>query len=279
MANNAFFGFKMPSNIPVEGNSEDPCRELWDTGMRVEPIDLKEAVSVKAGQNCRLTLDNKFVFLKSNNLNRESFLQEIPILTLIPTEDGIYTWIIYSNDSTIQEINEKKFAACKLLSSYEIGTKHNVIAYRVGAKRIYAAGELQIEDGKRLYNVQSGTFMKPMFESRKSRHYSNNSRKRRRYCYLEDFEDFLTIELKLYFGQDATYYDKSFIVDIQSTQEELDLYKKHRMAIQLFDTKEQCYAQHDQLGGKRDIRTISRKRSLSRRMKRRSKTTKSRHLV
>jgi len=267
--NNTFFGFKMPSNIAVEGNLEDPCRELWDTGMRVESIDLKEAVSVKAGHNCRLNLNGKPVYLRSTDMNREPFLQEIPIFTKVPTEDGIYTWIIYSDSSSP---NEKQFAACKVFSSYEIGTKHNIIAYRVGAKRIYAAGELKLEGGQSVYNVQSGTFMQPMFEARRSRSSSNNlnNSRRRRYCYLEDFEEFLIKELKLYFGPDSAYNSKTFIVALQPTREELDLYKKHGMVVQVFDTKDQCFEYTSQLGGKRVLRTLTRKRSHSRRMKRRS---------
>jgi hypothetical protein len=271
--NNTFFGFKMPSNIAVEETSEDPCRTLWDTGMRVEPTDLKDAVSVKAGQNCRLNLNGKPVYLRSTDMNREPFLQEIPIFTIVPTEDGIYTWIIYSDGSSS---TKKQFAACKVRSSYEIGTKHNVIAYRVGAKRIYAAGELKLEGGQSVYNVQSGTFMQPMFEARKPRGSSNNSNnsRRRRYCYLEDFEEFLINELKLYFGPDSVYNSKTCIVALQPTQEELDLYEKHGMVVQVFDTKDLCFEYTSQLGGKRVHRTLTRKRSRSRRMKRRSSSSR-----
>jgi len=269
--NTTFFGFKMPSNIPVEGNTDDPCQEVWDTGMRVEHIDLKDAMSVKSGQNCKLSLNGKLVSLKTTQLAIEHLLQELPIETKVPTEDGIYTWIVYSTETS----EEKQFTASKILSSYEIGTKHTVIAYRVGAKRIYAAGELKIENGQRLYNVQSGTFMKPIFDARKSRSYSNDSnnldrpRKRRRaYCYVEEFENFLITKLKFYFGSTSVYYDKTFIIDLHPSQEELDLYKKHGIVVELFDTSDQCRAYSNQVGGKRNV---TRKRK-SKKVQRRART-------
>ena len=69
-------------------------------------------------------------------------------------EDGIYTWLLYSNEGEGEGGGEKydviKFMATKVLSPYEIGTNHQSIAYnkRVNASLIYGAGELKKQNNQ-----------------------------------------------------------------------------------------------------------------------------------
>jgi len=191
-------------------------------------------IGIRGDVNCKYqTGDDKYIYVRTKGLtfnkkgNRiESFLNDIPVLERKPSEPGIYTWIVYTSSNPV-----KQFAACKTYSFMELGTKHHIIAYRVGAKRIHAAGELYIDaDGHTSFNLQSGTYMKKLFE---------NFRKAE--CKRNEFELYVLDQLKTEFlGQGSLYVKDSFIVNsLIPTEEELALFDKHNL-LRLFETEEEC---------------------------------------
>jgi len=79
---------------------------------------------------------------------------------LLSAPDGVYTWLLYSNAGS----NTVKFVCTQVLAPYEIGTRHQSLAYnsRVDAQKIYGGGEL-VKTGLNIeFNLLSGTYSKPL---------------------------------------------------------------------------------------------------------------------
>ncbi len=177
--------------------------------------------------------EGKFVFVgqvygtMTINKNAEKYqelLQLFPRLNdtqLKAAEDGIYTWLLYS----VGNSDEIRFVSTKVVSPYEIGTRHQALAYnsRVKAAKIYGGGEL-IKTGESIqFNLLSGTYSKPLIESNFNKKTITNS-------IVDKFKSFFP---------DAEY-DKSrdsYINKVHYVSNEvLKVYEKYGYVVCLFDT-------------------------------------------
>jgi len=118
------------------------------------------------------TEDDKYAFVghvfgtPSINANPEKvqeLLQLFPRLTnkeLQEAADGVYTWLLYSNAAS----DDIKFVCTEVVSPFEIGTRHQSLAYnsRIDAVKIYGGGELIKKGGNIEFNLLSGTYSKPL---------------------------------------------------------------------------------------------------------------------
>jgi hypothetical protein len=233
------FSLKMPKNVHRKYNA-NPCEEIWLNGIQVFPIDIREEVGIKGGLNCRIQLNGQYVFIKTDKLDRNAFLNSLTLYESVPEEEGYYTWIVYSIDD-----GEKKIVLNKVLSYLEIGTKHNILAYRTRATKVHAAGELHIENGVKNINLFSGTFMKNVFESRSIKRQKKNSlnmSSKNGFCDESMLEEFIKEQLKVYFGNDSILRTYEFITKINCplNKEELDTYTMYGAKVYLFNTKNEC---------------------------------------
>jgi len=85
--------------------------------------------------------------------------------------DGIYCWLLREKEG------ERHVYAMKVISEQEIGSLHNFIFILtsdrshpltfeerfVDAAQVLAAGELRVREGEAMWNLQSGSFMEPIF--------------------------------------------------------------------------------------------------------------------
>ena len=71
--------------------------------------------------------------------------------------DGVYTWIIYTNEEGALEVY-----AGKLRTNQETGTLHQNL-HMCSARAIVFAGELVKKDHEIIFNLQSGTYMAKKF--------------------------------------------------------------------------------------------------------------------
>jgi hypothetical protein len=225
------------------------CNERWEHGIFHMkdlnfPETIEDFVAVRAYHNCRLKFNDKFFHINMKSMRKEDFLEEIPLLKHKPTATGFYTWVVSSKEG-----EEKKFTCCKAFSILEIGTLHKTITYRVGAEKVHAAGEIFVDDDKKLYfNFESGTYMKNSL--------APASRKRKRgTCGPEQFGDFLIEKMKEFLGNDAEWRSETFLktyrVNVDIKEKEFELYKKYGAKITLFDDIEECYKARGYRGGSR----------------------------
>ena len=120
--------------------------------------------------------DGKYVFVGkvygSTDINKDAlkvfeFLEYFTVVNeseLLNESDGIYNWILYSDDNSDNNSNNVKFIAIHIISPYELGTTHQALVSnkKVNAQLIYGAGELKKEDNKIIFNLLSGTYTKKL---------------------------------------------------------------------------------------------------------------------
>jgi hypothetical protein len=137
-------------------------------------------------------------------------------------KDGIYTWLLYSNDKEIQ------FVATEVVSPYEIGTRHQSLAYneRINALNIYGGGELIKTKDHIEFNLLSGTYSKPLMEA----NYTHAVKRK----LIETFQTFFP---------EAEYDDSgdSYIHKVKHVPNSLlDMYKDIGYTVRTFDTYNEC---------------------------------------
>ena len=142
-------------------------------------------------------------------------------------KDGIYTWLLYSTDEEIQ------FVATEVVSPYEIGTRHQAIAYneRINAVNIYGGGELIKTKDYIEFNLLSGTYSKPLMEA----NYTHAVKRK----LIETFQTFFP---------DAEYDDSedSYIHKVKHVPNVLlDMYKDIGYTVKTFDTHNECAKFHN----------------------------------
>lgn len=213
-----------------------------------EPPELIDAVSMRAAFQCALEKNGKILMVKTTKMDRIGFLDAITFVPK-PTAPGYYTWIVYSSDKYGVE---KKLICCKVFSILEVGTIHRAIVLKVGASAVHAAGEAFVDKDEKVYfNFMSGTYMKDLLDT---------AGKKRSRCSAEELEDFLIQKLRepAYFGPDATWRSKTFIVKeaLPVTDEELELYTKFGAEVRFFDDAASC--EKARFGGTRRVSRLRR---------------------
>lgn len=229
-------------------NKHDPCQEKWDEGL-ITYLEEPDAISVRYNHNCAIQFEDQVFTINLDQMDKEAFLEEMPLIYERPTEDGYYTWLIYSNDD-----HNKTFIASKTLSILEIGTIHKAIGHRVNAVKIHGAGEIFVNNGALRFNLVSGTYMFPVLSSKRSR------------CRSEDLEDIIIKNVKLILGDDVSYTSSTLIKaeNLPVGTEEIAMYQRHGAVIRMYDTVAECFAA--QRGGQK--KTQKRKKSKKKSIKR-----------
>ena len=184
------------------------------------------------------------------------FLATLPTYDETTIEDGLHTWILYSQP----ENPSVRFLAVKVRNAFEVGTLHKTIALAIGANRIYGAGEL-LKNGESItYNLESGSFTKYWLESRE----------KRRYCSPDELEEKIISEFQKRFPGIALIrnYGTMIKTSMPVLSADLETYKEAGFVVELFDTQEDC--KKPKAGGKYK-RTLRSKRTVR---KTRKKTQK-----
>jgi len=192
--------------------------------------------------------DNKFVFVGKVygglNINKDmekvyKILENFVIyddkeLLTDNCKDGIYTWLIYSNEAEEEE-NVIKFAATEVLAPYEIGTNHQSIAYnkKVNATLIYGAGELKKSNFIITFNLISGTYTKKIVQY-------DFSYDKKNIIIKKFFEFFSQIENQIKYDINYNYGD-SYINRLNFVSNELlELYKNNNYIVRIFNGNNDC---------------------------------------
>jgi hypothetical protein len=228
-------------------NERDPCQEKWDNGL-ITYLEEPDAVSIRYNHNCSIQFDNQFFTINLDQMDKEAFLEEMPLVYGRPTEDGYYTWLIYSNEE-----HNKTFVASKTLSILEIGTIHKAIGHRVNAVKIHGAGELFVNNGAVKFNLVSGTYMLPALSSKRSR------------CGRDDLEDIIIRNVKLILGDGASYTTSTLIKaeNLPVLPEEMAMYERHGAVIRMYNSIAECIAASRREGGRKKTQK-RRKKSIKR---------------
>jgi hypothetical protein len=234
-------------------NNSDPCEVQWNNGVGYarDSFD-KEYISVRNEHQCTMQFGDKFLFIDLKGLRRDEFIENIPLIYEKPTDDGYYTWLIYTEDA------EQLFVATKALSILEIGTIHMDIAKRVNAKKIHAAGELKVDGESITFNLQSGTYMKPAMQKKGNR------------CRTDYFEELVIKKVKMYLGDNAKDIEESLINkdNLPITGEELALYEEYGALITKYDSFEACKAANQRKNGGSTRKKRRSKRKTNKRVRR-----------
>jgi hypothetical protein len=176
--------------------------------------------------------DGKHVFVGviygTNGINKDpvkvqqllSKFKRLNAEQLLTAADGVYTWLLYSKTGD----SEIKFVCTEVVAPYEIGTRHQALAFnaRIDSAKIYGGGELVKKGGMITFNLLSGTYSKPLI----GYNFDKSVRKGMVKAFLSFFPD--------------AQYDKSMDSYIDSvhtvSNELLALYKSIGYTVRLFDT-------------------------------------------
>ena len=219
------------------------CDEKWESGLFTVEKDENSFVAIRYFHNCRIQFGNGVFYINLDTMRKDDFLNDIPLIRERPTENGYYTWIIYSRPG-----EEKVFVAAKVLSILELGTIHKALAHKVDADKIHAAGEMFVDNDRLYFNLLSGTYMRNTF---------NRTRRRRSRCDPDELEELIIGKMKDYLGNNITWTSRDLISEdvLPVTQGELDLYQSYGATIQLFDSVDECLPIRNRTsGGKRTRR-------------------------
>jgi hypothetical protein len=237
---------KRSRNENNNNNNVELCEEKWNSGIEYFEDEHDTIISIREQHKCKVVFGGNILNINISNLNKEAFLEDIPLIHERPVEPGYYTWIIYSND------DDKVFVASKAYSILELGTIHRAIAYRVKPEIIHSAGEIRVHaNGSLVFNIISGTYMLPLFSSLK-----------RSRCDKDVLETLMITKIKEFLGEDSTFTEETLITPatLPVTQQELDLYTRHGAVIgPSYNSPEECKAAQGQRAGTRKKRRSKRK--------------------
>jgi len=188
--------------------------------------------------------DGKYVFVAKlgfDSINRDpALVQELlhkftrlNDKELLTAKDGVYTWMIYTESEVPapQPSPDLKFICTEVLSPFEIGTRHQALAFnnRTAVGRIYGAGELTKAGPEIVFNLRSGTYTYRMVQHNFSRNRAKSK------PIIAAFHHFFPE------AEEDTDPDASMIDNVKVVSNSvLDLYKRYNYLVILFDTKNDC---------------------------------------
>ena len=173
--------------------------------------------------------DGKYVFVgkvygtKSIHEDPEkvqALLQIFPRLhaeELRTASDGVYTWLLYS----VEGSDEVRFVCTEVVSPFEIGTRHQSMAYnsRIQASKLYGGGELRKKGDTIQFNLLSGTYSKPL-------------------AFNKSVTNTIVATFKTFFPK--AEYDTSgdsYIPNVKTVSKKLlDIYETYGYTVRVFDT-------------------------------------------
>ncbi len=249
------------------------CKIVWQTGVeytlpgerrnqqmgKMETVKGTSPAFSKKAFNCEVATDDtppKYVSATLPPDKVQSVIDGLNVITTAPTEDGVYTWILWKGYGPA----DPTFAATKVEGGVlELGTAHLAIAAKMASntadKRItvHGAGELKVDGGKITFNLLSGTFVAAWTRSKKGG-------PQPKLCRKGDVQDYIASIFPGFVAR--AEYDKSmntYITQKTITGKEIAEYKQKGWVIEMFDTQEACRA----AAGKRE-QTAGRRRTYRR---------------
>ena len=188
------------------------------------------------------TPDGKYVFVAKlgfESINKDpALVQELlhkfthlNDKELLEAKNGVYTWMIYTESEAPSPSPELKFICTEVLSPFEIGTRHQALAFnnRTSVGRIYGAGELTKAGPKITFNLRSGTYTYRMVRYNFSRNRAKSK------PISAAFHHFFPE------AEEDPDPDHSMIDNVKTVAHSvLDLYKRYGYVVILFDTKNDC---------------------------------------
>uniref|UniRef100_A0A6C0LVA7 Uncharacterized protein n=1 Tax=viral metagenome TaxID=1070528 RepID=A0A6C0LVA7_9ZZZZ len=123
----------------------------------------KSSLSVGIANQCT-RIGNHFYHIEMSNENHKCINKKNPLVwnyDLLTSDDGVYTWFIFTDTYGFQHLVSKK-----VLTIHEISTKHSNIISDIldELDTIHFAGEFQKTGNSVELNFLSGTYMSPEFE-------------------------------------------------------------------------------------------------------------------
>lgn len=203
-----------------------PVIMLRDSSCDVQNDDGKYVFVAKMG----FESINKDPVLVQELLHKFTRLNDKELLT---AKDGVYTWMIYTESEVPapQPSSDLKFICTEVLSPFEIGTRHQALAFnnRTAAGRIYGAGELTKAGTKIIFNLRSGTYTYRMVQHNFSRNRAKSK------PIIAAFHHFFPE------AEEDTDPDNSMIDNVKFVSNSvLNIYKRYGYLVILFDTKNDC---------------------------------------
>jgi len=134
--------------------------------------DPRFVLKIKGQRTRSLDEDVLFQDIRDYDALIEAFLPRLLVDGQVrDAPDGIYCWILRETEG------ERHVYAMKVISDQEIGSLHNFLFVLtsdrslpltaeekfIDAAHVRAAGELRVRGEERLWNLQSGSFMEPIF--------------------------------------------------------------------------------------------------------------------
>ena len=99
-------------------NNITRCEKMWTFGiLNSQDIPIENRLRLLEEHQCN-EYNSWYYLIDFSKMRLLDFIESIPILYVTPKDEGLYTWIVYSN-----EHNNFQFAACKSVSYLEYGTR------------------------------------------------------------------------------------------------------------------------------------------------------------
>jgi hypothetical protein len=189
--------------------------------------------------------DGRQIFYNIDTLDfdLESYRNNSPLITTVPSEDGVYTWIL----ATCKD--ELKFFCLKSLSLTELDTKHSSLLSRIQKQCsrdqipsiiLHYAGELRKIESDIYVNFASGTYMNnDEFDGKLREDYFTelDNTLRQQFLPQNQESDSISISIKLTDNDVDTLLTEDFI-NVKLT--DLELYAKYGSVVYMFNSKEEC---------------------------------------
>jgi hypothetical protein len=179
------------------------------------------------GKSDKDLLNSNFYHIDISNVSLESIENMIPLYVdsdLKYCDNGIYTWLLISNNMGVEKIYFNK-----VYSVNEIGTKHQNIVNRIpNLKEIHLAGEFLKNKKEIMYNFLSGTYM------------LDNVPKEGTKEIIKEFESFLTKFLPKRFKKSFTTDELISLKNMSLSYDDLDMFVDLGFKITVFDRKKEC---------------------------------------
>jgi hypothetical protein len=246
---------------------QNDCEIVWQTGVeytlpgdrrnqqtgKMETVKGTSPAFSKKAFNCEVETDDtppKYVSATLPLDKVQSVIGGLKVIAEAPTENGVYTWILWKGYDT----TKPTFAATKVEGGVlELGTAHLAIAAKMASstadKRItvHGAGELKVDGGKITFNLLSGTFVAAWTRSKKGG-------PQPKLCKKGDVQDYIASIFPRFVPR-AEYDDSmdTYITQKTITGKEITEYRQKGWDIKVFDTQEACKAagKPEQTAGRR----------------------------
>lgn len=217
----------------LPGTRGNPQTKRMETIPGISPAFSKKAF------NCEVVTDDtppKYVSATLPLEKVQTVIDKLKVITTAPTEDGVYTWILWKDYGAAPT-----FAATKVEGGVlELGTAHLAIAAKMASstaeKRItvHGAGELKVEGGITKFNLLSGTFVAAWTRSKKGAPPP-------KMCKKGDVQDYIASIFPSFVPR--AEYDKSmdtYITQKTITREEIKSYTAKGWIIDEFESADAC---------------------------------------